>query len=49
MGGHASGEVAPKMAIDTMKVLLRHLGGFDDLALQDGPVQGYEENRLITG
>src|SRR5262245_5201577 len=51
MGGHASGEVASKMAIDTMKEFFA--------ATADDPERtwpykmdrskGYEENRLITG
>ena len=51
MGGHASGEVASKMAIETMKDFFN--------ATSDDPERtwpykmdrskGYEENRLITG
>jgi serine/threonine protein phosphatase PrpC len=51
MGGHASGEVASKMAIDAMQEFFA--------ATQDDPertwpykmdrTKGYEENRLITG
>ncbi len=51
MGGHASGEVASKMAIDAMQEFFT--------ATQDDPertwpykmdrTKGYEENRLITG
>src|SRR5687767_12007549 len=51
MGGHASGEVASKMAIDTMREFFS--------ATADDPERtwpykmdrskGYEENRLITG
>src|SRR5262245_65928729 len=51
MGGHASGEVASKMAIDTLREFFS--------ATSDDPERtwpykmdrskGYEENRLITG
>ena len=51
MGGHASGEVASKMAVETVAehFTATTRGRRADLAVQDGPPEGYEENRLITG
>ena len=41
MGGHASGEVASKMAVDAMRVLRGDAGRpRADVAVQDGPLQG---------
>jgi PPM family protein phosphatase len=51
MGGHASGEVASKMAIDTLHEFFRDTAEDPDLTwpykLDRG--KGYEENRLIMG
>lgn len=51
MGGHASGEVASRMAIDTLRDFFAHT---DDDPEKTWPYKmdrskGYEENRLITG
>lgn len=51
MGGHASGEIASKMAVDTLK---EFFGATADDPERTWPYKmdrdkGYEENRLITG
>src|ERR1051325_12107382 len=51
MGGHASGEVASKMAIDTMKEFFSATSEDPERTwpYKMDRSKGYEENRLITG
>jgi PPM family protein phosphatase len=51
MGGHASGEVASRMAIDTLKEFFTHTDGDPEKTwpYKMDRSKGYEENRLITG
>ncbi len=51
MGGHASGEVASQMAIDTMKDFFRATGQDPEATwpYKMDKTRGYQENRLITG
>ncbi len=51
MGGHASGEVASKLAIDTMREFFAATAGDPDKTwpYKMDRSKGYEENRLITG
>jgi len=51
MGGHASGEVAARLAVEEMAEFFQ-LTGRDDEAtwpFKMDPALGYEENRLVTG
>jgi len=51
MGGHASGEVASQMAIDTMKDFFRATSKDPEATwpYKMDKSRGYQENRLITG
>ncbi len=51
MGGHASGEVASQLAIDTMKDFFRATGQDPEATwpYKMDKTRGYQENRLITG
>lgn len=51
MGGHASGEVASKMAVDTMKEFFESTSVDSEKTwpYKMDRSKGYEENRLITG
>jgi protein phosphatase len=51
MGGHASGEVASQMAIDTMRDFFRATSKDPEAAwpYKMDKSRGYQENRLITG
>jgi protein phosphatase len=51
MGGHASGEVASQMAIDTISEFFRATSADPDATwpYKMDKSRGYEENRLITG
>lgn len=51
MGGHASGEVASKMAIDTLRDFFRATASDPEATwpYKMDKARGYEENRLITG
>jgi protein phosphatase len=51
MGGHASGEVASRMAIDTLKDFFSQTSGDPEKTwpYKMDRNKGYEENRLITG
>lgn len=51
MGGHASGEVASKLAIDTMREFFASTAGDPEKTwpYKMDRSKGYEENRLITG
>ncbi len=50
MGGHASGEVASQMAIDTLREFFRATGADPEATwpYKMDKARGYEENRLIT-
>ena len=51
MGGHASGEVASKMAIDTISEFFRATSADPEATwpYKMDKTRGYEENRLVTG
>jgi PPM family protein phosphatase len=51
MGGHASGEVASQMAIETMRDFFRATGQDPEATwpYKMDKTRGYQENRLITG
>ncbi|MEM7136836.1 MAG: Stp1/IreP family PP2C-type Ser/Thr phosphatase [Myxococcota bacterium] len=51
MGGHASGEVASKMAIETLREFFRSTSADPEATwpYKMDKSRGYEENRLITG
>ena len=51
MGGHASGEVASQMAIDTLRDFFRATSADPEATwpYKMDKARGYEENRLITG
>ena len=51
MGGHASGEVASKLALDTMREFFASTAGDPEKTwpYKMDRSKGYEENRLITG
>jgi PPM family protein phosphatase len=51
MGGHASGEVASQLAIDTLEQFFAATGDDPDRTwpYKMDKSRGYEENRLITG
>lgn len=51
MGGHASGEIASQMAIDTMRDFFRATGQDPEATwpYKMDKTRGYQENRLITG
>ena len=51
MGGHASGEVASKMAIDTMSEFFQATSADPEATwpYKMDKTRGYEENRLVTG
>ena len=51
MGGHASGEIASRMAIDTLREFFRATAADPEATwpYKMDKARGYEENRLITG
>ncbi len=51
MGGHASGEVAARIAVEEMAEFFRVTGRDDDATwpFPEDPARSYDENRLITG
>src|SRR5687768_6421927 len=51
MGGHASGEVASKMAIETLREFFAATSQDPEVTwpYKMDKARGYEENRLITG
>jgi serine/threonine protein phosphatase PrpC len=51
MGGHASGEVAARLAVEEMAEFFRTTGADDDATWPYplDPALGYDENRLVTG
>src|SRR5688572_18448333 len=51
MGGHASGEIASQMAIDTMRDFFRATSQDPEATwpYKMDKTRGYQENRLITG
>jgi protein phosphatase len=51
MGGHASGEVAARIAVEEMAEFFRTTGRDDDATwpFKLDPARGYDENRLLTG
>ena len=51
MGGHASGEVASKMAVETLREFFRATSADPEATwpYKMDKARGYEENRLITG
>ncbi len=51
MGGHASGEIASRMAIDTLRDFFRATSADPEATwpYKMDKARGYEENRLITG
>jgi protein phosphatase len=51
MGGHASGEVAARIAVEEMAELFRTTGRDEEATwpYKMDPARGYDENRLLTG
>jgi protein phosphatase len=51
MGGHASGEVAARIAVEEMAEFFRTTGRDEDATwpYKMDPARGYDENRLLTG
>ena len=51
MGGHASGEVAARIAVEEMAEFFRTTGRDEDATwpFKMDPAHGYDENRLLTG
>ena len=51
MGGHASGEVASRLAVEELAEFFRHTGGDEELTwpYQMDPARSYDENRLLVG
>jgi protein phosphatase len=51
MGGHASGEVAARIAVEEMAEFFRMTGRDEDATwpFKLDPARGYDENRLLTG
>jgi protein phosphatase len=51
MGGHASGEVASRIAVEEMAEFFRVTGRDDEATwpFREDPARDYDENRLITG
>ena len=51
MGGHASGEVAARIAVEEMAEFFRTTGRDEDATwpFRMDPARGYDENRLLTG
>ena len=51
MGGHASGEVAARIAVEEMAEFFRMTGRDEEATwpYKMDPARGYDENRLLTG
>jgi serine/threonine protein phosphatase PrpC len=51
MGGHASGEVASRLAVEEMAEFFRVTGRDEEATwpFADDPARSYDENRLVTG
>lgn len=51
MGGHASGEVAARLAVEEMAEFFRSTGRDDEITwpFRLDPARSYDENRLLTG
>lgn len=51
MGGHASGEVASRIAVEEMAEFFRATGRDEEVTwpFREDPARGYDENRLVTG
>jgi serine/threonine protein phosphatase PrpC len=51
MGGHASGEVASRLAVEEMAEFFRVTGRDDEATwpFREDPARTYDENRLVTG